>query len=605
MDNGGFETDAAWTMPRTASTARYTTDAAHSGQRSGQLGLPPNTMAQALPYPEKTLWGKLVVQGDTYSTIYQTISIPGNAESVTLDFWYKPHSQANSNDWQRVMLLKPGTYTTIKKLMKVLENDGVWKHASFDLTAYKGKSVVLYFEVYNNSTGSSGRTWMYVDDVSVLACEPGAGATATPTPTPTRTPTPTNTPTPTATPTATPTSTPTPTATPTNTPTLTPTLPPGQPLVSVSGGTVDPGDSITVTIDMANVIPPGVGAATIDLAYDPAILQPTACNADPDTLFDFSNCNIAFDNDGVNPDSVRLSLISATGVDGNRDLATVTFQAVGLPNTFSPLDITVLSFADPGGSPIAVGDGDNVVNLSPVVNQPGDVNCDTRVDPIDALFVLQYEVGLRSAGNQCPPAPDTLYLPNCDVNGDAACDSVDALFIVQCDLGIPNPLCPASGQIQSALTHLNLLQASTVKIGADTVMPGHEVTIRSTADLGAHLLGAATFELHYDPTVVQPVQCQADPAEAFDFRLCNMSYEHDGVPPDAIRFNVLSGAGVSGQVALADITFRAIGPAGAQSALTADVGTFADIHGSPMDVNIKPGYVEITGLRLFLPAISR
>ena len=36
--------------------------------------------------------------------------------------------------------------------------------------AYRGRSLVLYFEVYNDGTGPQGRTWMFVDDVSVEAC---------------------------------------------------------------------------------------------------------------------------------------------------------------------------------------------------------------------------------------------------------------------------------------------------------------------------------------------------------------------------------------------------------------------------------------------------
>ena len=79
---------------------------------------------------------------------------------------------------ERAVLLQPGTFAGIKTLMKGQENDRRWKQASFDLTAYRGMSLVLYIEVFNDSTGSTGRTWMYVDDVSVLACPkrpPAAG----------------------------------------------------------------------------------------------------------------------------------------------------------------------------------------------------------------------------------------------------------------------------------------------------------------------------------------------------------------------------------------------------------------------------------------------
>ena len=70
----------------------------------------------------------------------------------------------------------------------------------------------------------------------------------------------------------------------------------------------------------------------------------------------------------------------------------------------------------------------------------GDVNCDDEVNVVDALFTLQYEVGLRVGGGACPlppPPPDTLNVANCDVNEDGLCNVVDALFILQCEVGLP------------------------------------------------------------------------------------------------------------------------------------------------------------------------
>ncbi len=58
----------------------------------------------------------------------------------------------------------------LQQLMRVRLNSAVWREASFDLTAYRGKSIVLYFETYNDSTGASGRTWMFLDDVSLEVC---------------------------------------------------------------------------------------------------------------------------------------------------------------------------------------------------------------------------------------------------------------------------------------------------------------------------------------------------------------------------------------------------------------------------------------------------
>ena len=76
----------------------------------------------------------------------------------------------------------------------------------------------------------------------------------------------------------------------------------------------------------------------------------------------------------------------------------------------------------------------------PLPEKLGDVNCDGAVNVVDALFILQYEVGLRVDSGGCPlppPPPDTLNVANCDVSDDGQCNVVDALFILQCEVGLP------------------------------------------------------------------------------------------------------------------------------------------------------------------------
>jgi ABC-type branched-subunit amino acid transport system substrate-binding protein len=58
------------------------------------------------------------------------------------------------------------------------------------------------------------------------------------------------------------------------------------------------------------------------------------------------------------------------------------------------------------------------------------------VDAVDALFILQYVVGLRSPSDQCPPPEGHLYLPAGDVDCDDDVDAVDALFILQHVVGL-------------------------------------------------------------------------------------------------------------------------------------------------------------------------
>ncbi len=77
------------------------------------------------------------------------------------------------------------------------------------------------------------------------------------------------------------------------------------------------------------------------------------------------------------------------------------------------------------------------------------MNCDGLVNVVDALFILQFEVGLRVDSGGCPlppPPPNTHYVGACDVGEDGLCNVVDALFILQCEVGIPNIMCPAAAE---------------------------------------------------------------------------------------------------------------------------------------------------------------
>ena len=580
-------------MPVTGSTARYSYTYAHGGQRSVKVGLVPLPSVN-IPFSfkqERSILGETAPMGASYSSSYQTINLPAGSESITLDFWYLPGTEDTSGDFQRVALLKPGSYSMVKELMRVLEGDLVWKHATFDLTKYAGRNLVLYFNVYNDSTGASGRTWMYVDDASVTACQAGA-ATPTVTPTATLSPTPTATTQPTATP--------------------TPTTAPSGPIVRVGGGTVTPGDSITAPVTMENIPGDGAGAATFEVRYDPSVLSPSSCDADPNSLFDFAQCNMAYDNDGINPDSVRVTLVSTAGIAGTEPLANITFDAIGSPGDSTLMDLVLSTFTDPDGADIAATVIDDTVTITSEAGGTGDVNCDGQVNTVDGMFIMQYDVGLRTASDQCPPPADTLYLANCDVSDDGQCNAVDALFILQCDVGIPNAFCPASSVAQALMTIQDLQadmsrrlllprQTATVGVDVQVVFPGEQVSIPVQAHIPASDLGTASVELRYDPQVLRPISCNSDPSNAFDVALCNIHFDDDGIAPDITRFNVISLTGISGDLTLAEVTFEAIGADDTSTALDLDVATFAKPNGEPLDVIAGNGRVYVSTKRVYLP----
>src|SRR5690606_2706071 len=83
-----------------------------------------------------------------------------------------PHPSAMS-DRQEIMLLTPHG-KVLKILQRVRRNDSGWAESLIDLTEFRGKSFYLYFNVFNDKSGT--RTWMYLDDVMVDVCYPDATA---------------------------------------------------------------------------------------------------------------------------------------------------------------------------------------------------------------------------------------------------------------------------------------------------------------------------------------------------------------------------------------------------------------------------------------------
>ncbi len=266
------------------------------------------------------------------------------------------------------------------------------------------------------------------------------GSTPTPTPTPTNTSLPTATPTPalpTITATATQTATPSPTATNTATPTSTPT-----PTATPTGAIVRVGTalqpaatafSVTVPVEVINVpAETKLGAVTVDLQYDATLLALQSCLASTATRFDSLVCNTE------EAGHVRIAALATAGISGNGVFAELTFQSNGDIGRASELLITVETFVDVNAVPIPVNHQDGGVIFSCMV---GDVDCSGVVNPIDALFMVQYAEGLRPATTTIPPPSGFLYLGACDLTGDNACTAADARLILQCAIGELNALC--------------------------------------------------------------------------------------------------------------------------------------------------------------------
>ena len=211
------------------------------------------------------------------------------------------------------------------------------------------------------------------------------------------------------------------------------------PTVRVTDASAHPGGTATVSLLAQNVPGRGLGAATVDVVYDPALLSIVSCTPDPGSVLDLEVCNTLL------ADRVRLTALSTSGVAGDAKLASIVFTVnpAAPPGGSTPLNVEVITFADPGGGPIPHGTAPGRITFG----LAGDSNCDGRVDAVDALFTLQYVVGQRTGGTACPPSPGQIYLPAADVDSSGAVDAVDALFVLQCVAGVPpgnaKPFCTA------------------------------------------------------------------------------------------------------------------------------------------------------------------
>jgi hypothetical protein len=194
-----------------------------------------------------------------------------------------------------------------------------------------------------------------------------------------------------------------------------PALIPGAAIVSIGSAVLPPGGQATVALSASDVPPPGLGAFTIDITYDPDVVTPTACTADPGAHFDGPFCNISF-----GPGIVRCGgFRTSDGAVGDLPLCNVTFQAVAPSCSWSPLTLTVVEFTDtvPNPIPAATESGGLGVGLQ------GDANRSGGVSMVDAMMIAQVVVGLR------PPADIDLTMS--DVNCDGKVSMVDAMLVAQ------------------------------------------------------------------------------------------------------------------------------------------------------------------------------
>ena len=181
LGNRSFENNSSWVVPATEYPAGYTTTRHYDGSRSMRAGI---TNSSQNRY--------------SYSTFYQSVTIPNSADSVNLSFKYLPKSTSSlasamepmvqmdlplgvnmsnlqlepqdSNDVQYLIITDKWGNILEWKMYEYGKNSTPWLSRTFNLKSYRGHSIRVWFGVYNNGWG--GVTSMYVDDTSLVICDP-------------------------------------------------------------------------------------------------------------------------------------------------------------------------------------------------------------------------------------------------------------------------------------------------------------------------------------------------------------------------------------------------------------------------------------------------
>lgn len=149
LTNPDFEDDSGWRLWDTAYPAAYSTAQVLSGNQSLQLGIPvgePNAFS--------------------YTAAYQSVTLPSDAESITLNGHLWRGGDSTGVDYQYVLLAVTGEQT--QTIVQGLSQVATWEPFTADLTSLAGKRVQVMLGVYNN--GVAGQAVMYVDDLQIEAC---------------------------------------------------------------------------------------------------------------------------------------------------------------------------------------------------------------------------------------------------------------------------------------------------------------------------------------------------------------------------------------------------------------------------------------------------
>lgn len=154
--NGTFEGVDGWHFGEDPVPPLYVSGFFQEGARSVLLGNPPENPTNVV----------------TFSSIRQLVTLPFTNGPIQLRWWRllrtaQPGTPTSTTDRQDLILLSPNL-KPIQILRRELRNDGIWQEDVVDLTAYRGQTLYIYFNAFNDA--NTTRTWMYLDNVRLRVC---------------------------------------------------------------------------------------------------------------------------------------------------------------------------------------------------------------------------------------------------------------------------------------------------------------------------------------------------------------------------------------------------------------------------------------------------
>lgn len=196
------------------------------------------------------------------------------------------------------------------------------------------------------------------------------------------------------------------------------------PTAKITSATAEVGHQVTVHLQAREIGPPGLGAWTIDITYDPAVVAVAGCTSEHGGI-----CNTAF-----GPNVVRVVGTEILGLEGDFTLANITFACEHVGTAGLSLGLSVFAdatLATPQTIPADIVNGAASCleqgSGPPLAAAAGDVNCDGLTNSIDATLTLQFIAGLINS---------LACQENADVDGNARITAIDVLLILQIDAGL-------------------------------------------------------------------------------------------------------------------------------------------------------------------------